>query len=297
MLTSADLPVCWFCDSSAVKQESYIIEGAVPDGLTRAPTGLFEGFSCKNCGSIMNSRGFDTSKYSSGVYSTVDSYQRPEPGYDYTGSLITEFLAKQDTALEIGCGQGSVSMFLKELGVKVEVVEPDEGFKKQLSQEFHVFSDVCEVARKYRVCFSIGVLEHIEDPLQHIKQITSECLMPGGIYLCQFPNVRSWSRIISPSTWDMLFEPGHLSIPSVEGLIIASKKKNSGFEVVRSFSSSILSRGRIPYFPRRYRGVERVMKGFLDKSVILRWLYRKAWESLDCFGMGETVVVAFRRPN
>lgn len=288
---------CDFCDSTAFKNLDFKSDlKKVPEGLTRKLNANFSGYICLNCRSIKNKYQFDNSKYLDGFYSQNVNYDRGEDGYDYTGNLVSEIISRAPDILELGSGQGALARHLKNQGVKVSVLEPDPGYMKILETDFkETFKEINDVNRKYSLVLSVAVLEHVEDTLEHIKEIFSKLIIDNGVLICQFPNVNSLSARLSLSKWDMIFEPGHNAIPSVVGLNILLRK--NGFEIVKHKSASILSRGRLPFFWRRFFSLECVYKKLINSNRIFRAINRCMWTLQDLFELGETIVITVKRKS
>lgn len=94
--------------------------------------------------------------------------------------------------LEIGCGQGYLLYLLKEIGAKTCIgIEPDprgqEGAAKYNVEIIRDFFNVSLLNERFDVVFSYGVLEHIQKPLEFIKDLTN-CLKDDGIIFSAVPN-------------------------------------------------------------------------------------------------------------
>ena len=216
--------------------------------MTRKNKSSFQGNFCKNCRSICSSVIFDKKKYKEGYYSNSKSYSRHKPSYDYTGNLMS-FISKQSKGkkvLDFGAGQGSAALFLKSNGLNVDVLEPDKGYRDNLAKSFkNVFQDIESLKSEYSIIYSIGVLEHLEDIEDTTKRLLKK-LCNNGFLIFQFPNINGLSGLLRLKKWDMLFEEGHNFIPSLRGLKIFLNRK--GIKIHKSYTSSIISRGRIPFY-------------------------------------------------
>jgi SAM-dependent methyltransferase len=294
---------CKFCGSNQFKIFRFSSNiKKIPLGLTRGSKANFEGYQCNSCNSLENKNKFETKKYTEGYYSNIVNYERDklEPSYDYTGSLIEKLKKKGvKKILDFGSGDGMFALYLKKLGYAVDVLEPDPGYTKFLQNKFSkVYQDVSQVDKYYDAVISIGVLEHLNEPIDHIKEICNKVLVSGGFYVAQFPNISGLGARLSIKNWDMIYESGHNYIPSATGLKIFFKNnKKHNIEVVDSFSSSITSRGRIPWLPRRIYFLEMYYKKLLDAFWFFSKLNKFLWSLQDIPNLGETIIVIFKKTN
>ena len=218
---------------------------------------------------------------------------RNKIGYDYTGNLLSYLCTNiNNSILEIGAGEGAVARFLKSKNFNIDLVEPDANYKKSLKKSFDtVYSNINSCKKKYDIIYSIGVLEHIYDMEKFILQC-KKLLNKDGLLIFQYPNITSLSSKLCLKKWDMLFEPGHLSIPSVKGFKMYLKKNDLRLD--KSFSATILTRGRVPFVPCRNYNVELIYKKLTHLKLFSR-LNRYLWKLLDFFNLGETVVVIIKK--
>ena len=286
---------CPFCGSFSLKVVSVSSKLArVPAGLTRGNDANFQGIKCADCKSLTADELYDSKQYVSGVYSNSENYKHIKPGYDYTGDFVERVskFSRGGRVLDFGAGQGTTAEFIQSKGVAIDVLEPDSGFQKTLRGTFkNVYCSLDEVKIKYRVIYAIGVLEHLDD-IRATPCYLSEKLEDDGILLFQYPNINSLSARLMLGSWDMIFEPGHNFIPSVDGLM--KLLNGTDLEIFNSYSSSILTRGRIPWCPKRFDKLEQWMKKLLHSSLIARFFYVKLWQFQSSIGLGETVVVSIR---
>ena len=293
--------VCKFCGSHKVRLLQYHSHlKKIPLGLTRNNEALFVGIQCRICGSIENKNKFDPNKYFDGYYSNFSNYSRDilEPKYDYTGKLIERLKKdKEKKILDFGAGEGNLALYLREQGYNIDVLEADPGYTKLLEKNFtRVYRDISQLVGLYDVVLSLGVLEHVSEPVDHIKEICNNVLKPDGVYIAQFPNPKSLGARLNLQRWDMLFESGHNFIPSAIGLkIFFEKNKKLNIRVIESYSSSITSRGRIPWFPTRHYVLEKYYKKLINKFWIFDKLNKLLWNFQDIPSLGETTVVMFEK--
>ncbi len=111
-------------------------------------------------------------------------------------SAIEKSLGQKSIAecsfLEVGCGQGYLLYLLKQMGAKsCKGIEPDprcrEGSEKYDIEIIHGFFDSGLVNEEFDVVFSYGVLEHIENPLEFLREL-KKCTKEGGLVFSAVPN-------------------------------------------------------------------------------------------------------------
>jgi 2-polyprenyl-3-methyl-5-hydroxy-6-metoxy-1,4-benzoquinol methylase len=108
-------------------------------------------------------------------------------------------------ALEIGCGNGSLLHSLKQAQIiKYSVGVDPYGRPHEKSNLDEFFSGTVEdilpkIKEKFDVIIFADVLEHLEDPWQTLRNLTTDCLNDGGHVIISIPNFRNiWtlSKII-----------------------------------------------------------------------------------------------------
>lgn len=288
--------VCCFCLSENIKNLSLVshLEG-IPAGLSRSNEANFQGILCNDCKSVTSSRLFNEDLYVDGFYSKSENYDRISPSYDYTGSLVKKIISasKKGKVLDFGAGQGAAAIHMQNLGAAVDVLDPDKGYQNQLKSNFdYVMSDIKEIKDKYSCIYAIGVLEHLSDIPDVVTSLYQK-LDEDGILVFQYPNPKGFSARFNFNGWDMLFESGHNFIPSADGL--HSMLSRHGIYIESSYSSSIISRGRLPFFGTRTVRRENLMKSLIDKYRIVKYFYKLIWELQGLLGLGETLVVTIKK--
>ena len=294
--TNVKKKVCPFCLSENIKDLSLVSHlERIPAGLSRSNEADFQGVLCNDCRSVTSSQLFNKDLYIDGFYSKSENYDRITPSYDYTGSLAKKIIyaSKKGKVLDFGAGQGAAAAHMKNLGAAVDVLDPDEGYQKQLKPNFdNVMSDIKEIKDKYSCIYAIGVLEHLSDIPDVVTSLYRK-LDKDGILVFQYPNPNGFSARFNFNGWDMLFESGHNFIPSVDGLRSILQRHEIFIE--SSYSSSIVSRGRVPFCGTRVVRAENLVKRLVDKYSFAKYFYNLIWELQGILGLGETLVVIIKK--
>ncbi|MGX1198713.1 class I SAM-dependent methyltransferase [Parvibaculum sp. MBR-TMA-1.3b-4.2] len=291
---------CLFCGSSDLRE--YHFDSSlkrVPLGLTRGARETFDGHRCRNCGSIEKFATGGKIDYEEAPYSSSANYnaghnKAPQTfSYPYSHDILSAFPESKDVRiLEIGCGAGWLARYMRHNGYDdITLVEKDPGYVKALQADgFRVLPDPPE-GEQFDIAISVGLLEHIDQPVDWLNGIMQSHIRPGGVFINQFPNVDSLGARLGLGRWDMLFEPGHIYMPSRKGLEARFGKEYE----LSFFTSTILTRGRIPGFPVRFAGLEATWLAATEKSAVARGLNRLLWTAIDRAGKGETLTAALRR--
>jgi 2-polyprenyl-3-methyl-5-hydroxy-6-metoxy-1,4-benzoquinol methylase len=160
-------------------------------------------FKCRNCKvQFMNPQ--YTDKHLANYYST---YIRDESkiedelikSHTYCLSLVEAFLPKRGNLLEIGSGHGYLLKVAEKrgwipLGHEIDCesarkISAKIGMK-MLCGEFTAL----EINNKFDAVIMLHVLEHLKDPVKHIKKINS-VLNNSGILFIALPNIQSRSGL------------------------------------------------------------------------------------------------------
>jgi SAM-dependent methyltransferase len=165
--------------------------------------------------------------------------------YNQTVGNILRFLYRQRVknwsnqfsapgiAFEVGCGDGLMLDTLRGLGWKVigsERTAQSAYFPSQVLG-LPVFVGGLETIQPYPyfdLIFLFQVLEHLEDPVKTLRQLT-RLLKPSGKLIIGVPNFSSWQAKIGQRKWFHLDVPRHLvhySITTLETLV-----KQFGMEI------------------------------------------------------------------
>lgn len=144
----------------------------------------------------------------------------------------------EDTVLDVGCGSGhllasmAASGFKNLTGVDPNLVSDIQGNGFKL-----VKKDLCNLDGKFDLIMLHHSFEHMENPLQALRDI-HRLLDEEGHVLLRTPIANSYAWRQYGANWYQLDAPRHLFIPSVKGLNDLAEK--SGFVVETVFFDSSL---------------------------------------------------------
>lgn len=166
-------------------------------------------------------------------------------GRDFVEGLACFLRAPQPGGrlLEVGFGNPSTLMTMRELGWDVVGVETDPvsvanaralGLDaRQGALEAHAFPDA-----SFDVVYASHVLEHVHDPLDLLRECY-RVLKPGGAVVMTTPNLASWGHRRFGADWVLLDAPRHLMLFSPRNARALLHK--AGFRAGRVRSTARLS--------------------------------------------------------
>ena len=127
------------------------------------------------------------------VYTGCDNLEAMTEAVNYNKFLIGQVISqlnrfKTPAILDFGAGSGTYADMLKDQGIMVDCLEPDQKLKKILkSKKYKIYSDVKELKPKtYDVIYALNVMEHIEDDFSVFSQLT-KALKKNGIIIIYVP--------------------------------------------------------------------------------------------------------------
>lgn len=144
-------------------------------------------------------------------------------------------LPRQDPLLlDVGCGNGSFLLQMKELGWAVEGSETDLesvqiARKAGLKVQQGSLSDIVLPENHYAAITMSHVLEHVHDPLDNL-QACFRALRPGGILWIAIPNLMAFGHRVFQEHWLGLDAPRHLVLFTPKSL--QNLLRQAGFEVL-----------------------------------------------------------------
>jgi len=230
---------------------------------------------------------------------------------------------KTGKILDIGCGDGSLLKFLKELGWQTYGVEPHETSSRYAQETLglNVFSGRLEEANypdnAFDVITLLHVLEHLNDPSQVLKKAFS-LIKRDGILIIEVPNFGGFEAKIFRSKWIGISAPLHLYHFTPQSL--RSMLVNCGFlpmevgffpektRYVAGYSESLrYCLMDLGLYPIRRKRIESMKEGYVDESNSMdsSWssmlhlmeyiLFRPMAYFIDKIGVGSNLLVVARR--
>ncbi len=137
------------------------------------------------------SREIDKGRMPDTRYQGIDNLDVLDDAVRYNRFLVDEVVHSASGcagALDFGAGTGSLSVLVRERGLKVVCVEPDPRLRNRLAElGFDVYADVAAVSdQSQELIYSLNVLEHIEDDEAALQALYGR-LRPGGRCLLYVP--------------------------------------------------------------------------------------------------------------
>jgi 2-polyprenyl-3-methyl-5-hydroxy-6-metoxy-1,4-benzoquinol methylase len=177
------------------------------------------------------------------------------------GGVMWLEAAEKGRLLDVGCGNGSFLIQMKQLGWEVTGVEPDGEAVSVARENFrlNVFKGSLEEAEfpdgHFDTITMNHVIEHVLDPIGLLKECR-RVLRPGGKLVVVTPNIKSLGRRVFEDAWLHWDPPRHLFLFSLEtlresaeqaGLVIQDLRTTAkGARVIWTASSLIRRNGILP---------------------------------------------------
>ena len=158
--------------------------------------------------------------------------------YDGIAKFLKRFCPTKKTkikCIDVGCGTGTGLHKFEEQDFEVVGIEPDPS-RSKVGKELYgavIYEDTVEKFKtdeKFDVLTFIHSLEHIHDPLNTLKKMTSLVKMDGLIYI-EVPDMKHHVK-----DWNDIIYLGHLSNFSLKNLLILGEKAH--LEPVARFKMS-----------------------------------------------------------
>ena len=190
--------------------------------------------------------------------------------------------------LDVGCGNGLFLELAREMGWSAAGVDFDASAVEQARAKgfsvAHGGVDVLAEPKAFDAITSSHVLEHVPDPLDHLRRLRA-LLKPGGILWLQTPNLDSLGARLYGRDWRDLDPPRHLVLFNRESLFSLLRRAgfqdievrpdgNQLFAVFRG--SDALRRGETVHASRSRKA--RLALEFIAE--VFEWLYPRSREFL-----------------
>jgi 2-polyprenyl-3-methyl-5-hydroxy-6-metoxy-1,4-benzoquinol methylase len=201
--------------------------------------------------------------------------------------------------LDIGCGNGSFLLNVRDFGWIVEGVEPDEkaaSLAVQAGLFIHKGSLIdVELAKEYYDVITLHhVIEHFHDPGIAIKKCF-QILRPGGILWVATPNLNSMGYYIFRENWIGLDPPRHLLLFTKTSL--TRIVENAGFIILSTPPATLMTEWFYQVSQAIYQGVVHPLSEppVLNKKWKLR-AYIAKLQSLLYPELSEELIMIAKKP-
>ena len=178
-------------------------------------------YTCPTCGCIMADLEFVPEQYESASYYTMAFKTKAEIegewGFRWRYCLKT---LKNYTAasklLDVGAGNGYfVYLARTEFGLQADGLEISAAEADYARDTFGIEllrGDLSVVTEKYDTITSFNVLEHVKQPTELLKEMSSQ-LLPGGLLVVTTPNPSCiHRRLRGLHKWNMVCPPHHINL-------------------------------------------------------------------------------------
>lgn len=161
-------------------------------------------------------------------------------------SIMWQDGAKTGRLLDFGCGNGEFLVVMRNLGWKVQGVEPDQNAAKIGRERYglNIEAGSIETIKLPHGYFDVvtlsHVVEHLCDPLGTLELI-HRLLKKGGRIVLATPNTESLGHKLFKNDWRGLETPRHLFLYSSKNIKSLLLKAGFDVEVVRTYHGSAAS--------------------------------------------------------
>ncbi len=207
---------CNLCNN---KEYEIIYDNAIRNGITGTKTKIrHKVVKCSSCGLVrllenpLNIEYYQSDEYRSSYNNTTkaneyiqmhDNEQPPRLAKIGVNSFRNKIV------LDYGCGGGAFLDLIKGLADKTIGIEPYAGYHKSLKNRCHIVFPSSKKAKleyknKIDTIVSFGVLEHVEDPSEYLKDAFS-MLKKGGKMYIETDNLDDILMKLGVSSFDKFF--------------------------------------------------------------------------------------------
>ncbi|MBV5320162.1 MAG: class I SAM-dependent methyltransferase [Sulfuricurvum sp.] len=229
---------CKICSSSAIKiiRNQKIRKGSFKKRVfTDEPVALCE---CDVCGSIFLEKFCDVSFYEDGEYREqfnnsrdidVNQLLHDEEVNDVVHRIGLHTL-RGKTVADFGAGGGNFLDAVINFAEKTYAIEPAKHYHSYLAKNSDVFplgEDFIRSGTKVDVATSLSVIEHLDDPVQHIRELLDSVVEGGTVYI-KTPNYNDiLSRFAGEDFFDYFIRISHSWYFNEQSMSYILKKANA----------------------------------------------------------------------
>ena len=190
---------CEICNGEDI---SVIYQGPIRDGAFGSTIEKSQIYKCNTCGisKVDENDSFEQKNYESSVYreemgqglSVDDFFNNADPIQIHHLDAFWPFSFRNKIVADVGCGAGSFIDHISGLASEVIAIEPTKMYHDSLSDRgCKVFSYASYAKTKFNngvdIIVSFQVIEHVENPIEFLKEIYS-LLKKGGKLILATPN-------------------------------------------------------------------------------------------------------------
>jgi len=166
-------------------------------------------------------------------------YLDPLRHADLDASVIYLHQRSSGRLLDVGCGNGATLRTMRDLGWKVEGLDPDPlAVQRAQALGLHIqrgsLADCSYSPNRFDAITMVHVIEHLHDPLVHLQQ-AYRLLKKGGLLVMITPNVASLGHRLFQHDWIHLDPPRHLHIFGCRPLAVLAER--AGLRVEKLFTT------------------------------------------------------------
>lgn len=220
---------------------------------------------------------------------------------------VTRYLPR-GRLLEVGPGSGQFLDLAKRKGYELEAIEHSGQLARQITERLGItvhhgmFDEMVPSGRHFDGIISHHVIEHVPDPLQHMRK-AREFVSAGGYFFLATPNLASWSRWIAGTRWPG-YSAGHVTLFNPQSLTKCLEQTRWVVDGVYTNESLFSWLWTAKYMLRKPRGVRPLEQaGRATRNMpyrpavvayrlleVLSWPVRRTQSALG--GGGELLIVA-----
>ena len=287
------------CDLCNTKEYKVVYEGNIRDGVVGSKTFVkHKVVKCNGCGLVrlldnpLTMEYYQSDEYRKAYNKTsnpvnyIEMHDNEQP--PRLSKIGADFF-RGKTVLDYGCGGGSFLDLVSGLAKETLGIEPFSGYHKSLHDRGHkIFSDIETAKSKYQdkvdSIISFGVLEHVENPQQYLKDAHSLLKKGGKMYL-ETDNFNDILMKLNISSFvGFFYRTAHLWY--FEDKTLKRMVKQAGFSDIRISFRHNFDMSNVILWLRDNRPTGNGKLDFLNNSIDKNWV-----EFVETSGLADLVCV------